>query len=48
VLKLQPVSPEMLPKPVLRKHGLPQETVTWPTPTRILYLSEGLSLLMWE
>jgi hypothetical protein len=48
VLKLQSVSPEMLPKPVLRKHGLPQEAVIWPAPTRILSLSEGLFLLVWE
>ncbi len=48
VPKSQSVSLKMLPKPVLRKHGLPQEAVTWPAPTRILSLSEGLLLLMWE
>jgi hypothetical protein len=48
VLKLQSVSPKTLPKPVLRKHGLPQEAVTWPPPTRVFSLSEGLFLLVWE
>jgi len=48
VLKLQSVSPKTLPKPVLRKHGLPREAVTWPPPTRVLSLSEGLFLWVWE
>jgi len=48
VLKPQSVSPETFPEPVLRKHGLPQETVTWPKPTRILSFGGGLFLLVWE
>ena len=48
MLKLQSVSPEPLPAPVLLKHGLPQETVTWPNPKLVLSVGRGPLLLVWE